>query len=142
MQLVLFTFVIAEHLFVSAVDSDKLKLLQIFFTLLPRCRKHQMWISWLWMWTWPAHQKKCYSKHSQFIGNGLLRLSAVVFTCLGLMNAVLFLSSVPFAQKLSGKGNPLLWSGSWLCAKGKYLHQTRDPWTVIVAQTLHPHTLW
>lgn len=36
-----------------------------------------------------------------------LELSNVVFCCGGLMNAVLFLF-VPFAQKLSGKGNPLL----------------------------------
>lgn len=63
------------------------------------------------------------------------------FTCLGMMDAVLFLFSVPFAQKQSGKGNPLLWWGNWLDPKGKYLHDTWDPWTVL----LHKHctrTLW
>lgn len=55
-----------------------------------------------------------------------------------MMDALLFLSSVPFAQKLSGKGNPLLWWERWLYSKGKYLHNTRDSWAVIVAHTLHP----
>lgn len=120
-------------------DFEKLKLLKIFFSSLLR------------MLLWPTHYRNCCSSFifkthlpslvSHFIGNDLVRLSIVVFTCLGMMDAVLFLSSVPFAQKLSGKGNPLLWWGRWLYPKGKYLHNTQAPWTVIVAQTLHPHIL-
>lgn len=40
------------------------------------------------------------------------------FLLRGLMNAVLFLF-VLFAQKLSGKGNPLLWWGNWMHPEGE-----------------------
>lgn len=133
-------------------DFQKLKLLKIFFTLLPGLESTRYWGVLLQMLLWPTHYRNCCSSFIfkthlpsrvfQFIGNDLVRLSIVVFTCLGMMNAVFFLSSVPFAQKLSGRGNPLLWWGRWLYPKGKYLHNTGDPWTVTAAQTLHPHILW
>lgn len=103
MQFALFTLVIAEHLLVSVFDSNKLKLLQVFFNLLPRCRNTR----------WKAVEQKVllqlsFKKHqsclaSQFIGNDLVRLPTVVFTCVGMMNTVFCTEAVR-----EGKSSPLI----------------------------------
>lgn len=80
--------------------------------------------------------------HFFFFGNDPVRISTVVFPCRGMMDTVLFLPCVPFAQKLSGKGNPLLWWGRWLYPKGNtsMTHRTLEPpW---LHTTLHPQILW
>lgn len=81
----------------------------------------------------------------QFVGSDLARLSTVVLSG-GMMDALLFLSSVPSAQKLSGRGYPSLSTGRWQYSKRKSLHTTQDPWAIIVTQTFHPqvfqNSLW
>lgn len=143
MRFVLFTFVIAR----STCLSPRLILtysnhFRHVFALLQRCRKAPH----------VAHTLKKNAAPAVFSNTPSISALSInwkwpckifhwSFTCLG-MNAVLFLYSVLFAQKLSGKGNPLLWWGSCTYPKGKYLHNIQDARTVTVAQTLHSHRLY
>lgn len=88
----------------SLFDFGELRLVFLSFFLFCCPRLQSMTL--LQMLLWSAHYIKCccsfvFPTHlpfvlSQFIGNDLVRHSSVVFTCLGMMDALLFLSSVPF----------------------------------------------
>lgn len=102
MQFVLFTFVIAVQFFPFDWFWETQITSNIFLSLLPRFRKHQKQSSVLF--------QRLPSLLFQFIGNDLVRLSAVVFTCVYDGRSVLPLLCT-FCTKAvrEGKSSALKW---------------------------------